>query len=67
MLSQIQHGEERAIAYVSKSLEGSEQRYCTARKDLLAVVRALTLQMLSIQAEDHGQDGQQRLELATEE
>ena len=28
-------------AYVSKSLEGSEQRYCTARKELLAVVRAL--------------------------
>ena len=29
------------IAYVSKSLDGSEQRYCTARKELLAVVRAL--------------------------
>ena len=28
-------------SYVSKSLEGSEQRYCTARKELLAVVRAL--------------------------
>ena len=26
-----------------------------------------TLQMLSIQAEDHGQDGQQRRELATQE
>ena len=38
---QIQDGEERVIAYVSKSLEGSEQRYCTARKELLAVVRAL--------------------------
>ena len=33
VLSQIQHGEERVIAYVSKSLEGS--------KELLAVVRAL--------------------------
>ena len=41
MLSQIQDGEERVIAYVSKSLEGSEQGYCTARKELLAVVRAL--------------------------
>ena len=41
MLSQIQDGEERVIAYVSKSLEGSEQRYCTARKELLAVVWAL--------------------------
>ena len=38
VLSQIQDGEERVIAYVSKSLEGSEQRYCTARKELLAVV-----------------------------
>ena len=41
VLSQIQDGEERVIAYVSKSLEVSEQRYCTARKGLLAVVRAL--------------------------
>ena len=41
VLSQIQDGEEHVIAYVSKSLEGSKQRYCTARKELLAVVRAL--------------------------
>ena len=41
VLSQIQDGEERVIAYISKSLGGSEQRYCTARKELLAVVRAL--------------------------
>ena len=41
VLSQIQDGEERVIAYVSKLLEGSEQRYCTASKELLAVVRAL--------------------------
>ena len=41
VLSQIQDREERVIAYISKSLEGSEQRYCTARKELLAVVRAL--------------------------
>ena len=30
-----------AVFYVSKSLEGSKQRYCSARKELLAVVRAL--------------------------
>ena len=41
VLSQIQDGEERVIAYVSKCLEGSEQRYCTTCKELLAVVRAL--------------------------
>ena len=41
VLSQVQDEEERVIAYVSKSLEGSEQRYCTTRKELLAVVRAL--------------------------
>ena len=41
VLSQVQDEEERVIAYVSKSLEGSEQRYCTVRKELLAVVRAL--------------------------
>ena len=41
VLSQVQDEEEQVIAYVSKSLEGSQQRYCTARKELLAVVRAL--------------------------
>ena len=41
VLSQVQYGEERVIAYASKSLEGTEQRYCTAPKELLAVVRAL--------------------------
>ena len=41
VLSQMQDGEERVIAYFSKSLEGSEWRYCTARKELLVVVRAL--------------------------
>ena len=40
VLSQVQEEEERSLP-VSKSLEGSEQRYCTARKQLLAVVRAL--------------------------
>ena len=38
LLSQVQDEEERVTAYVSKWLEGSEQRYCTARKELLAVV-----------------------------
>ena len=41
VLSQVQDGEERVVPYVSKSLEGSKQHYCTARKELLAVVQAL--------------------------
>ena len=41
VLSQVQDGEERVISYASKSLEGTKQRYCTARMELLEVVRAL--------------------------
>ena len=41
VLSQVQDGEERVVPYVSKSLKGSKQHYCTARKELLAVVQAL--------------------------
>ena len=41
VLSQMQDGEERVIADGSKSLEGSEPYYCTARKELLVVVQAL--------------------------
>ena len=41
VLSQVQDGEERVIGYANKSLEWSEQQYCTARKELLASVRAL--------------------------
>ena len=57
MLSQMQDGVERVIAYVSKSLEGSEQRYCTARKELLPVVRAFK-HFKSIRAENHSEKGQ---------
>ena len=41
VLFQMQDGEERVNAYVNKLLEGSEQRYCTAHKELSAVVQAL--------------------------
>ena len=58
VLSQVQDEEERVIAYVSKLLEGSEQRYCTASKGPKA------LKMLFVRAKDHGPDGQQRRELA---
>ncbi|MCG8109893.1 MAG: hypothetical protein JAZ10_03920, partial [Candidatus Thiodiazotropha endolucinida] len=38
VLSQIQEGEERVIAYASRTLEKSEQNYCVTRKEMLAVV-----------------------------
>ena len=41
VLSQIQNGVERPIAYASRSLNNAEKAYCTARKELLAVVYGL--------------------------
>ena len=38
MLSQIQDGKERVIAYSSKSLNTAERNYCVTRKELWAVV-----------------------------
>ena len=41
VLSQVQNGNERVIAYMSKSINQHEQRYCTTRKELLAAITAL--------------------------
>ena len=38
VLSQIQGGEERLIAYASRTYSRAEKNYCTTRKELLAVV-----------------------------
>ena len=38
VLSQIQGDQERVIAYASRRLSKSERRYCTTRKELLAVI-----------------------------
>ena len=38
VLSQVQNGKERVIAYGSKSLTKEERRYCVTRRELLAVV-----------------------------
>jgi hypothetical protein len=41
MLSQIQDGQERVIAYYSKMLNTEERNYCVRRRELIAIVRAL--------------------------
>ncbi|XP_076748173.1 uncharacterized protein LOC143421991 [Maylandia zebra] len=38
ILSQVQGGEERVLAYGSRWLSATEQNYCTTRRELLAVV-----------------------------
>ena len=38
VLSQVQDGTERVIAYASKTLNHSQRRYCTTYRELLAVV-----------------------------
>jgi hypothetical protein len=38
-LIQLQEGEERAVAYGSLTLTPGQQKYCTTRKDLLAIIR----------------------------
>ena len=41
VLSQELDGQERVIAYFSKSLSRSERNYCITRKELLAIVKAV--------------------------
>jgi hypothetical protein len=41
-LSMIVDGKERVVAYYSKLLSKTERRYCVTRKELLAVVKALS-------------------------
>lgn len=38
VLSQVQNGEERVIAYGSKTLSKEQSRYCVTRRELLAIV-----------------------------
>ena len=41
VLSQVNDGEERVIAYCSHALSRPERNYCTTRREPLAVVRAI--------------------------
>lgn len=38
VLSQVQNGQERVVAYYSRSLTKAERRYCVTRRELLALV-----------------------------
>ena len=38
VLSQIQHGEEKVIAYASRTLRAGQRNYCTTKRELLAVI-----------------------------
>ena len=38
VLSQVQDGEEKVIAYASKTFDQAERNYCTTKRELLAVV-----------------------------
>lgn len=40
VLSQVQGGEERVIAYFSRQLSRQERQYCATRRELLAIVQA---------------------------
>jgi hypothetical protein len=41
VLSQVQDGHERVIAYYNKTLNKAERNYCVTRRELLAIVRTL--------------------------
>ena len=41
VISQVQGGDERAIAFYSKTLSPAEQNYCTTRRELLSVILAV--------------------------
>ena len=42
VLSQKQNGDERVIAYFSRSLDRTQRQYCVTRRELLAIIKALS-------------------------
>ena len=41
VLSQIQEGQEKVVAYYSKTLSPAERNYCVTRRELVAVIKAM--------------------------
>jgi hypothetical protein len=41
VLSHVQNGKERVIAYYSKTLNKAERNYCVTQRELLAILRTL--------------------------
>jgi hypothetical protein len=41
VLSYVQHGQERVIAYYSNKMKKAKRNYCVTQRELLAIVRAL--------------------------
>lgn len=41
ILSQVQDGKERVVAYFSKALSKPERNYCVTRKELLAIIKSI--------------------------
>ena len=41
VLSQVQEGRERVVAYYSKTLSPAERNYCVTRRELVAVIKAM--------------------------
>ena len=52
VLSQMQDGQERVIAYASKTLSKSQKRYCTTYRELLALVLLYLLNIFDITCGD---------------
>ena len=61
VLSQIQQGQERVIAYASRTLNTPEQNYCVTRKELLAIVYYMKeFRQYLLGREFHGPNGPRR-------
>jgi len=48
VLSQVQGGTEKVIAYFSRVLNKAEKNYCVTRRELLAIVDSLVISSLFI-------------------